>query len=216
MLKFIDDDKWLGYRLNGVRKAYKIPKTDEIMNVAVDVGANVGAFSLINYDKFNRIICIEPAEYTVNECIKNTKKYNNVETYKFAVAAESNKIIKLKNHCDGKCSGNASVLNHVDWDENDFEYVETISLVDIFKKFDIDVIDYLKVDCEGGEYDFLMNQDLSNVKYLAIEIHTQLKEKAIELENYLKKFFVPISEIGDGKSWHRELTLKNRKYDNLC
>jgi hypothetical protein len=55
-----------------------------------------------------------------------------------------------------------------------------------------------------------MNMDLSNIRYLAIEVHIQLGEKAIELIDYLNKFFVVISEIGDGINTHKEFTLKNK------
>lgn len=30
------------------------------------------------------------------------------------------------------------------------------------------------MDCETSEYNFLMDKDLSNIKYLAVEIHWQI------------------------------------------
>ena len=50
------------------------------------------------------------------------------------------------------------------------------------------VIDYLKVDCEGGEYDFLLGQDLSFVRFLAIEMHGDGPKRG-ELMSHLKKYF---------------------------
>lgn len=38
-------------------------------------------------------------------------------------------------------------------------------------------IDYLKVDCEGAEYYFLKDKDLSKVKYIGIEFHANLGAK---------------------------------------
>jgi hypothetical protein len=74
-----------------------------------------------------------------------------------------------------------------------------------------DNLDYLKIDCEGGEYDFLMNIDLSNVRYMAIEIHTQLgNDKIKELNNHLLQYFTIINDLNDGINMHKELTLKNK------
>jgi FkbM family methyltransferase len=212
MLKF--DDKlninFLRDRINGVERAYKIPADFNGNGIAVDVGANIGGFPIVNHAKFNRIICIEPSEYSYNECIKNTKAFNNVEVNRYAVSNESNKILKLKSHIGSNFSVNASTLIHEEWDENNFEIVETISLEDIFNKFHISNIDYLKVDCEGGEYDFLMNKNFNNINYLSIELHIQLKEKMAILEKYLNQFYVSINQIGDGITSHKEITFKNK------
>lgn len=210
MLKFEDGSDWLDKRISGVKKAYKIPVGLEKTAIAVDIGANVGAFPIVNSNNFSRIICIEPSEHSFNECKKNTKELNNVEVYKFAVGKKSNKLVKLKSYVEGNFSGNASIIDSKYWDDNNFEMVKTISLLDILKKFNLKKIDYLKVDCEGGEYDFLMGLDLSMIDYLGIEIHIQLGNKCIELEKYLKERFDVISEIGDGIKVHKEITMKNK------
>ena len=33
------------------------------------------------------------------------------------------------------------------------------------------LLDYLKVDCEGAEYNFLINKDLSNIRFIIGEYH---------------------------------------------
>lgn len=210
MLKFDDGSDWLDRRIKGVKKAYKIPEKLNKTAIAVDIGANVGAFPIVNSNIFNKIICIEPSEHSFNECVKNTTNLKNVEVHKYAVGKESNKLVKLKSYVDGNFSGNASIIDSKYWDDNNYEMVKTISLDDIFKKFNLNRINYLKIDCEGGEYDFLMGLDLSLIDYLAIEIHIQLGEKSIELENYLKERFITISEIGDGIKVHKEITMKNK------
>lgn len=211
MLIFNDDDNWLTGRIKGVEKAYFIPKEFNSLNgIAVDVGANVGGFPIVNHNKFSRIICIEPSEYSSNECKKNTKEFKNVETHRFAVENKSNEIVKLKSFKSANLSGNASILNSESWDENNFELVETISLEDIFTRFNLIKIDYLKIDCEGGEYNFLIGKNLLNIDYLAIEIHIQLGKKAVELEEYLNNYFIPIKQFGDGINVHKEITFKNK------
>jgi len=46
------------------------------------------------------------------------------------------------------------------------------------------------MDCETSEYNFLMNKDLSNIKYMAIEIHWQMGEKNwYKLIHYILNYF---------------------------
>jgi len=211
MLTFNDDSNWLKNRIIGVKRVYFIPQEfNNAHGIAVDIGANVGAFPIVNHDKFKKIICIEPSEYSYNECKKNIEFFNNVDVFKFAVGKKSNETIKLKNYKIFNSSGNASTYESDLWDENDFEFVETISFEDIINKFNLVEIDYLKVDCEGGEYDFLMNKNLLNINYLAIEIHIHINEKAKELEEYLNQYFIPISKYGNGVNVNKKITYKNK------
>ena len=212
MLKFNDNQNWLNERINGVLKAYLIPiKFESKKPIAVDVGSNVGAFPIVNHNKFFKVICYEPSSYSFNECRKNVNDLKNVEVFNFAVSDKSNNIVKLKSYKLGNVSGNASTLDSDLWDDTQCEMINTISLEDIFINNNLSKIDYLKVDCEGGEYDFLINKDLSKIDYIAIEIHIQLNEKAFELINYLDKYFIRISELGNGKTIHYEITYKNKK-----
>jgi len=210
MIEFNDGPGWLNARIGGVKKAYKIPHNTEKFNIAIDIGANVGAFPIVNHDKFKRIVCIEPSNYSVNECIKNTKRFENVEVYNLAVSDKDDDIIKLRSCLGANTSGNASTVEHKSWNDDNYELIKTISYKGLFERFGIDKIDYLKIDCEGGEYDFLMNQDLSNIDYLGIEIHVLLNEKLKILENYIKKYFDIIYETGNGVTINKEYTFKNK------
>jgi len=76
---------------------------------------------------------------------------------------------------------------------------ETIDLDKIYEENKFDYIDYMKVDCEGSEYDFLMNKDLSRINFLVIELHDGFlgKEKADQLLRYIDKFFKLEFKIGE-------------------
>lgn len=213
MLSFEEDPALLLAKMvKSVKRSYKVPR--EFLHVkapvAVDVGANVGAFAVVNHDKFERIICFEPCEYSFKQCLQNTSSYGNVEVYRFAVGGRSDQIVKLKQSRFGRGSGNVSTLDCNYWDDNDFELVTTISYQDLFGWFGLGRIDYLKVDCEGGEYGFLMDQDLSLVDYLAVEIHLQLGDKAKSLEDYFRQYFAEIAVYGDGVRMHKEITYKKK------
>ena len=208
MLKFKDGEDWLHRRIKGVKKAYFIPK--EVKGIAIDIGANVGAFEIVNNEKFQKIIAIEPSKETFLKCSKNVKSYKNTEVYNFAVSNENNKIVKLRHYKNDFYSGNATTLDNSKWYNGDqYEEVSTISLEGIFDIFHLKKINYLKIDCEGAEYDFLINKDLSKIDYIGIEIHVQLGDKVIELMNHINKTHHVITKRGDGKIKHFEITYKN-------
>ena len=212
MIKFNDNrNDWLNQRICGVKMVYFVPSEFNGNGICVDVGANVGGFPLVNHSKFEKIYCFEPAEYSYNECVQNTKDFENVEVFKNAVSNKSGEKIKLRAYGDSNYSGNASTFEDYRWDDDNFEMVETVTIEDIYKIIDSEIIDYLKIDCEGGEYDFLMNKDLSKIGYIGIEVHIQLNEKAEELMNYFEKTHSIITKSGDGKTMHYEITYKNNK-----
>lgn len=71
------------------------------------------------------------------------------------------------------------------------------SLNDIFKKYKIIKCDFLKVDCEGNEYEIFKktyDQTLSKIKYIAMECHTfnpTMTKKYSKLKKRLtKRFFI--------------------------
>ena len=66
-------------------------------------------------------------------------------------------------------SGNASTVYSSS--EENYELVTTVSLEKIFELCETDFIDYLKIDCEGSEYDILLGKDLSNISIIVGEIH---------------------------------------------
>lgn len=212
ILHFDDRENWVEIRINDVKESYCVP--EGISNdVCVDVGGNVGAFSMVHSKDFKRIIAIEPATYSYCEYLKNISKsgLNNVEVVQLAVADISNKTLHLKPWLFGNQSGNASTIDSEQWDENTYEEVRSISLEDIFTTFGLERINYLKIDCEGSEYDLLMNKDLSKIDYISIEIHHQLKEKAQELFHYLQdRFDIIDSHLSGGSQKQLIATLKNK------
>ena len=72
MLNFNDGADWLNKRIDGVKRAYKIPEDG---GVCVDIGANVGAFAHVNHRRFSKLILIEPAKETFAKCVENSKPY---------------------------------------------------------------------------------------------------------------------------------------------
>ena len=198
-LKFEDRPNHLEIMRASVKKSYPIPN-DIIGGVAVDVGANVGGFPLVNHNKFIRIICIEPSKESVLQIENNIKnhKINNVEVYKYGVSDASNDVLKLYPYNPLNHSGNATTMELGDlYDHDNYEEVDSISLEDIFLKFGLSRINYLKCDCEFSEVPFLMNKNLSNIDYIGIEHHKMDDERTQELIKYLLKYFVLTTQVSE-------------------
>jgi FkbM family methyltransferase len=200
-------ESWFARIYREVEEYSRYLNMSSIGGTCVDVGANVGAFAIRYGNNFNTVFCIEPALGNTSYIEKKIREMNisNINILRRAVANSNDEIIKLrplmygeKNNWDNIGSlGNlstqvVSINNTAGWHDNDiFEEVKSISLEGIFEILsdkNIQTIDLLKVDCEGSEYDFLFNKDLSKVKILVAEIHHFLdKEKIENLINHICK-----------------------------
>jgi len=173
-------------------------------DLVIDVGANVGGFFKVWESISDNWYLVEPSKYNQQQIENNLKGFNKL--FKNAVSDQSGKTLKLQKYInadtnDDTPSGNMGttgfVYNHNKhgW-QGDYEEVESISLEDLCKDSDVGL---LKVDCEGAEFDFLMGKDLSNIKYIVMELHNFLgKEKQQLLCDWIKNTHKEIYTSGDG------------------
>tara|TARA_R110000796_G_scaffold47751_5_gene114649 strand:+ start:33540 stop:34235 length:696 start_codon:yes stop_codon:yes gene_type:complete len=166
---------------------------------AVDIGANVGTFSAYASPHFEQVYGFEALSQTYAAAAENLSPYSNVQVTHLAAAAESDINIRLYAHEDKKSGSSTCCTTNDAWELTEYEETKTISLADIYSRYNIDYIDYLKVDCEGSEYAFLMNKDLSKINFLAIELHPALltPEQFQILQIYLDIYFQLKMMFGD-------------------
>jgi len=187
MLKFNDKDGHLADRIKSVRRSYYVPPSVD-GGLAVDVGANVGAFPLVYHKRFSRIICVEPSQESVNKILENTENLFNVEVYRYAAHDISGVTLRLHPYKPANYSGGASTYCGDDkYDLDVYEEVESISLEDVFGRFNIDRINYLKVDCEGAEVPFLLDKILFRVDNIGMELHWADQQPAKRLIDHISK-----------------------------
>lgn len=138
----------------------------------IDIGAHMGMFSILAaYLGAKNIISIEPSKKSYETLVENVNfaNFKNITPIKKIVSNVSNQV---RNLALGTDSGHNSLYK----DYKNYEAVETITLSELVAQLGSDDI-VLKIDCEGAEYDILLNAEpdlFKNVKGLHIEIHADL------------------------------------------
>jgi FkbM family methyltransferase len=166
----------------------------------VDIGANVGAFTYLASMFATDVRAYEPCSSTFQRLQSNIKKHTLDEstTFQFhqlAAGSTSGETVYM-NASESQRSGDS--FSTKEKPEGETEQVNTICLEDIIADTPMKRIDYLKIDCEGAEYDFLMDKDLSSVGYLEIELHGDDEELKQRLATHMEKTHQVIATYTDG------------------
>ena len=138
----------------------------------IDIGANIGMFSIFASTLgASKVIAVEPVSTTVEILKDNIKQanLNNIFVVQGLVSSINgeSKEIGLEDK-----SGHNSVYSLSDKTET----IGTVTLKSLLNLVDGKNI-FLKIDCEGSEYDVLLNadpRDMARIQTIAIEIHEEL------------------------------------------
>ena len=136
----------------------------------IDVGAHIGFFALYasQFCKNGKIFCFEPVKENYDLLLYNIKLNNikNIFSYNCAVS-NTNKYVKVFLHSD-KTAHSIHVPSH------EFVEIKSLTLQEIFDSNKLERCDYLKLDCEGSEYDIiesLPEEYFKKIKKIYIEYH---------------------------------------------
>lgn len=176
-------------------------------DIVVDIGASCGPFSFtaaLNGAK--KIYLVEPSKNLIKSAIQNMSDFmiNHDDRFTFINYAISN-----TNNTDLMTNGTRVYGSN--------ETYNTETFARIIKQYNITNIDFLKIDCEGGEYDVFTDENinylLNNVKFIAMEVHGKVIHDGFNKfinfrDNYLKRFSNVNVITGDGVLWNDHL------YDN--
>jgi FkbM family methyltransferase len=141
----------------------------------VDAGANVGMASFYFSRFAKRVIAVEPAAQHV-ACIKKLIEFNkltNVVSYPYALSScdGTSKFFHSDNRTmftlDSVIHNDrlASIKSQVDDLWKDYEEVETRTLETLMRQMEIDTIDFMKMDIEGGEGDLIVSESFKSVAH---------------------------------------------------
>jgi len=153
-------------------------------DIVIDVGAHIGLFALFasQFCKHGKIFCFEPIKENYELLVENINfnKINNIIPFNFAVSKISDSV---KIFLNDDYSGHSMFL-----ETNNFVIVKSKSLNDIFTENNIQECNFLKLDCEGAEYEiinslspeFLNKIKKSAIEYHLADIHPELLEQLIK------------------------------------
>lgn len=144
-------------------------------DIVLDIGASVGPFTYsILEKKPKHVFCVEPSEREFRTLVKNTIGHP---------VTHINKGISYKNSVveSDKLFGGESEM-------------ESITFKKLVELFGLERIDFMKTDCEGGEYEIFTDENmdylLKNVGHIAGEWHLSKKniEEKIKFRNFRDNF----------------------------
>lgn len=135
-------------------KDYEPAKRKKDM-VVLDIGANVGMFSLFIKDWASKIYAIEPSKRCF-DCLKeNTKDWNNIECFNVAFLNRRGKQLLY-----GKGEETPQTMM-IEGEHG--EVVDTITIEDFMNENKIKHIDVMKIDVEGAEYVILADDSFKRI-----------------------------------------------------
>ena len=182
------------------------PKDVKKYRTVIDVGANIGLFSvfcgLLNPEC--TIFCFEIDKENFEKLKQNIKncKVKNVFPFNLAVAGKS----QLINYYPGRDCSEFSITKisfndedlkrsngkpTVEEELNPVGKVKSLTLNEIIEENNIKSVDFLKLDCEGAEFEILYattEKNLKKIKMIGGEYHEHKKYTADDLIAYLSQF----------------------------
>jgi FkbM family methyltransferase len=189
--------------------SYDIP-SDCSRNYCVDIGANIGDFTVSQAGNFSTVHFYEPFAPCFDRVKSRAKELKNVVGFKQAVYSEDGQKLPLiahLNHDAGSTALKTDVINE-DW-VDELDLVETVALPTILQRIG-GHINYLKVDCETSEYHLLNKQQLHNIDYIGIELHWQIGEQRYnELLNWIAQTHNCIGDCSWSSGINKAVLFKN-------
>lgn len=136
--------------------------------VILDIGANIGLFSLHAHDRAKVIYAVEPTPSHFAKLTELTKDYSNIRPLNYALNNEDAEI-DFYIH-DGNTTMNSSVNKY-----GKQVKIQGRTIGSIIKELGLTHVDFVKCDIEGSEMRAITNQTISEVKDIVdcwfLELH---------------------------------------------
>ncbi len=150
--------------------------------LVVDLGANFGAFSLLTAERLPgvRVIAVEPFPSTYSRLTDMIEQNSLADTITPVMAAINSHDTNV--HMNAQADGHSYARKIVNETTEHTVEVPAMTLSTLFRTHQLDQIDFLKVDIEGGEYALLANCDpelLRQCQTIAMEYHDVARRQVI-------------------------------------
>lgn len=183
----------------------------------LDIGANVGAFSIRAHRRWprSRIIAYEPEPRTFSALQRNVRALKGIECINAAVFPGEGKSIELFSRYPGDGEAGVMVCTQATFEPSQQGDVLDVPLV---HPSDLPCADVVKIDVEGAEAEVVRHMDLSSLSLLLLEYQNLANRRAIR--QMLDRSFEIVGE--DEFSWDALLpggryrsSLKGDKYGHM-
>ncbi|GIV04211.1 MAG: FkbM family methyltransferase [Fimbriimonadales bacterium] len=155
----------------------------------IDIGANVGLFAIYAAINFAAkvVYCFEPSATAVSSLRKNIEANGlegRIQVFRFGVAGAKGTrefLVSPTEVLNRICEVGSTAGSRV--------VIECVTLQDVFELCRVERCDFLKVDCEGAEYEIFLSAPpglLKRFQRIAIEWHTSSTNRPEELVSILQ------------------------------
>jgi FkbM family methyltransferase len=160
----------------------------------LDIGANVGLFTLYAKDSASRIVSVEPTPSHQNLFEKICGKYDNVELVKAALSGKDGDIEFFL--CDNNSTCNSLIKTP---DRNTNFTVKGLTLDSILKTCNLEHVDFCKIDIEGSEMVAITEDTLKPVY------------------DKIDRMFIEVHATQDGPDlpWQKSLNINRKKIEEV-
>ena len=168
-----------------------------VEDIVIDVGAHIGTFTLnaANKAKKGKIIALEPSKETY-KILKKNIEINNFKN----IISQNIGIWKKTDEIPLYIDENESIGNNIFQKTKKIEKINVISILDCIERYHLEKIDFLKMDCEGAEFEIILGMSdstLKKIKKISMEVHGGIEKFGIDdLKTKLEKndFLVTIKQ----------------------
>lgn len=172
-------------------------------DVVIDIGANVGFFSYFAICKgASKVYCFEPSSESI-KTLKDNFNFPNLIVEESAVTKSNDPVTFYINE---EYSIGASLFTP---ELGDGVVCKSTNIGDYIFTNKIERVNYLKIDCEGSEYDII--EDLSdeyltnNIDNICIEYHFNTDSRLLPMLEKLKRCGFKLEAEGGGEVENKEL-----------
>lgn len=187
---------------------YNVP-VEAFGGVLVDIGANNGCFTRKYANNFSIINAYEPNP-SLAEQLKNEFSNQKIITIFNEIVWNSDgekKVLAnfIANDEDGSCGVVKDYNQHLWNEDKKLAEITTVSFKTVLGRAG-GKIDFLKMDCESSEYEILLGQDLTSIRYIGIELHDHLgRDKYEELFKFIEQTHLAEAPCNFSPGSHQEL-----------
>lgn len=160
-------------------------------DVVLDLGASVGPFTWKIMDKASKVYAFEPMPNTYPTLEKNVKGYP-VEVVKKALYHTTGTFrFPFIDEGMGQMCGSMPKEEERRLRKEGL-MVDTTTFQDFLKEYNVDKIDFIKTDTEGGEYNLFRAENIdflrNNVRNIVGEWHLKSEAQMVEFRYFRDKF----------------------------